>query len=88
MLKLLTFECARVKKRTIGEESYDCKACFDRVIYSQSNIYAAKQNFSDNVLIARAMCVEWMARHVKSEAGVSEYSYQNIKGQPQLSGKL
>ena len=38
MLKLLTFECARIKKSTIGEESYDCKACFDRVLYSQSNI--------------------------------------------------
>ena len=24
MLKLLTFECARIKESTIGEESYDC----------------------------------------------------------------
>ena len=32
MLKLLIFECARIKKSTIGEESYDCKACFDRVV--------------------------------------------------------
>ena len=31
MLKLLIFECARIKKSTIGEESYDCKAYFDRV---------------------------------------------------------
>ena len=88
MLKLLTFECARVKKSTIREESCDCKACFDRVLYSQSNIYAAKQNFSDNLLIARAMCVERMARHVKTGAGISETSYQNEDGQPQLSGEL
>ena len=80
MIKLLTFECTRVKKSTIGEESYDCKACFDRVIYSQSNIYAAKQNFSDNLLIARAMCMERIARHVKTRAGVSEDSHQNTKG--------
>ena len=31
ILKLLTFECAQTKKSTIGEESYDYKACFDRV---------------------------------------------------------
>ena len=33
MIKLLTFECARAKKSTIEEVSYDCKACF-----VQSNI--------------------------------------------------
>ena len=60
MLKLLTFECARMKKSTIGEERYDCKACFDRVMYSQSNIYAAKRNFTDKLLIARATCVKRM----------------------------
>ena len=64
MLKLLTFERARIKKSTIGEKSYDCKACFERVLYSQSNIYAVKQNFVDNLLIARATCVEQTTRHV------------------------
>ena len=34
MIKLLIFECARAKKNTIGEVSYDCKACFDRVEHS------------------------------------------------------
>ena len=79
MLKLLTFECARIKKSTIGEESYDCKACFDRVLYSQSNIYAAKQNFADNLLITRATCVERVTRHVKTGAGVSSVSHQHEK---------
>ena len=88
MLKLLTFEYARIKKSTIGEESYECKACVDRVLYSQSNIYAAKQNFADNLLITRATCVEWMTRHVKTGAGVSSVSYQNKEGQPQLTREL
>ena len=88
MLKILTFEYARVKNSTIGEESYDCKACFEKVIYCQSNIYPANQNFLDNLLIARAMCVERIARHIKTGAGVSEDSYQNTEGQPQLSGEL
>ena len=73
---------------TIGEESYDCKACFNRVVYSQSNIYAAKQNFDENLLIARAACVERIVQNVKTGAGISEVSCQNEEGQPQLIGEL
>ena len=43
MLKPLTHECVRIKKITIREESYDCKACFDMVDYSQSDIYHRTQ---------------------------------------------
>ena len=39
MTKLLTFECAGEKKKsTIREVIHDCKACFDQVDRSQSNI--------------------------------------------------
>ena len=71
ILKLPTFECAVIKKSTSGEEKYNCNACFDRVNISKSNIYAAKQHFDKNRLIARAVCVERMERHVKTGAGVS-----------------
>ena len=37
MIKLLTFECTRAKKSTIGEVSHDCKACFNRIEHLQSN---------------------------------------------------
>ena len=56
MLKLMTFECARAKKNTIGECSYDCNACFDRINKAQSNILAKTQNVMDSVLRARAIC--------------------------------
>ena len=38
MIKLLSFECTWAKNRTLGEVSYNCKTCFDRVKRSQSNI--------------------------------------------------
>ena len=58
MIKLLTFECAKAKKSTIGEVSYDCKACFDRVECLQSNILAQKQNMDADLLLARDLCEE------------------------------
>ena len=58
MIKLLTFKCARAKKSTVGEFSYDCKAYFNRVEHSQLNILAQKQNIDENLLLARDLCVE------------------------------
>ena len=87
MLKLLTFECARIKKSTIREESYDRNACFDRIHFSQSKIFAAKK-LDKNLLIARSMCVDRMERHVRTGACVSPVSFMNKEGQPQLCRKL
>ena len=88
MTKLLTFECARAKKSTIGEVSYDCKACFDRVERSQSNIFAQKQNFDGNLLLARDLCVERLRRHVKTGLGVSVNTYQEEEEDPRIGGEV
>ncbi len=58
--KILTFEYARSKKSTMGEVSYNCKACFDCIEKSQSKIHTQKQNFDKNIVKARAICVEQM----------------------------
>ena len=40
MIKLLTFECARTKKNTIGEVSYDCKhALIEWNVHSQTYMH-------------------------------------------------
>jgi hypothetical protein len=88
MIKLLTFECARAKKSTIGEVSYDCKACFDRVLISQSNILAQKQNMDANFLLARDLCVERLQRHVKTGLGVSVKTYHEEKEEPRVGGEV
>ena len=61
MVKLLTFECARAKKSTIGENSYDCNACFNRIKRPQPNIMAQKHNVDENVLLCWDLCIE----HIK-----------------------
>ena len=89
MLKLLTFKCARAKKITIGECSYDCKACFDRINKSQSNILAKKQNVADSILQARAICIRRMKKHVKTGLGVSKHTYQQeITDEHELGGEI
>ena len=60
MIKLLTFECARIKRSTIAEVSYDKKACYDRMRIGQSNILGRKQNVCKHLLRARAICVRKM----------------------------
>ena len=88
MIKLLTFECSRAKKSTIGEVSYDCKACFDRVLRSQSNILAQKQNMDAIFLPARDLCVERLQRHVKTGLGVSVKTYHEEKEEPRVGGEV
>ena len=88
MIKLLTFECARAKKITIGEISHDCNACFDRVERSQSNIFTQKQNMGANLLIMRDLCVERLQRHVKTGLGVSVSTYQQEKEEPRVGGEV
>ena len=82
MIKLLTFECARAKKSTIWEVSYDCKAYFDRVGRLQSNIYAQERNMDANLLLTRDLCMEKLQRHVKTGLVVYVVTYQQEKEEP------
>ena len=88
MIKLLTFKCARAKKSIIGDASYDCKACFDRVERSQSNILAQKQNMDANSLLARDLCMEKLQRHVRTGLGVSVSTYQQDKEEPRVGEEV
>ena len=80
MIKLLTFENARLKRSTVIETSYDKKACFDRMQTGQSDLYAQKQNVEKNLLRCRSMCVKGMRRHLKTGLGVSIGTYQQDDG--------
>ena len=88
MIKLLSFECARSKRSTIGEIIYDKKACYDRMIPALSNLHARKQNVAKELVTARAMVVERMKRHVKTGLGVSESYYKNEPGEPTMGGEI
>ncbi|KAL7524799.1 hypothetical protein ACHAWF_001095 [Thalassiosira exigua] len=42
MIKLITYENARTMRSTVAEMSHDVRACFDRMIPAQSNIYCQR----------------------------------------------
>ena len=86
VIKLMTFEYARAKMSTIGEVSYDCKACFGRAERSTSNKYAQKQNVDANFLLARDIRVENIGRHVKTGLNVSIVTYKQENEDTRLGG--
>ncbi len=80
MMNLLTLEYAHVKKSMLEEVVCDCKACFDWIEKSQSNIYTQKQNFDMSLIKVRAICMKRMQHHFKTGLGISIYSYQEEQG--------
>ena len=52
MRKLLSMEGARHGRITMAAQLHDSKACFDRLLREESNIYARKINVDKNLLIA------------------------------------
>ncbi|KAL7524524.1 hypothetical protein ACHAWF_002609, partial [Thalassiosira exigua] len=75
MIKLITYENARTMRTTMAEMSHDARACFDRMIPAQSNIYCQRQVMDKNLLECTAKCIEGMNRHVKVGNRVSEQFY-------------
>lgn len=68
MLKLLTFECARIKKATIADTMYDLLvACFDRMKARMSNIIAQRSKVDKNILRARAIVIENLSDQSRQE---------------------
>ena len=88
MIKLMQYENARVMKSAMGEINHDCKACFDRMHPSQSNIYAQKHNMEPIILESRAETIKRIRRHVKTGQGVSEETYGQEPGDPMLGGEV
>ncbi|KAL7510779.1 hypothetical protein ACHAXN_007669, partial [Cyclotella atomus] len=88
MLKLLTFECARIKKATIADTMYDLVACFDRVKAQMSNIIAQQSLVDKNIIRARAIVIENLRRSVKTGLGVSKETYGQEPGEPAVDGEV
>jgi hypothetical protein len=88
MLKLLTFECARIKKATIADTMYDLVACFNRMKARMSNIIAQRSKVDKNILRARAIVIENLRRSVKTGLGVSKETYGQEPGEPAVNGEV
>jgi len=88
MIKLLTFECARIKRSCIAETTHDKRACFDRMRRGLINIHKQKQNVSKNACLSTAKTIRRMKRRVKTCVGVSKMTYQQEKNEAEIDGEI
>lgn len=88
MLKLLTFESARMQKCTVGSLQHDMTAHFDRMYPEMTAIYATKYAVSGEVMRSVGRTIDKLRRNVETTMGISTGSYGQEKGGPKLSGMV
>ena len=88
MLKVLTFESARMQRTDAAFMQHDCSAHFDRIYPENTSVFATKYGVDKNILTSVAKTVESMERHVETGLGISERYYGNGAGKPRLNGMV
>ena len=88
MIKLLTFECTRMMREGGAFIQHDCCAHFDRIYPANTNVYASKYGVSQELLTSVAKTIKRMKRNVETARGVSEGTYEDIEGEPEMNGMI
>ena len=88
MLKLLTYESARMQKCTIGSLQHDMTAHFDRMQREMMALFATKYGVSQEMMRLIGATIAALKRNVETFMGMSEGSYQQIDGEPRLGGMV
>lgn len=88
MLKLLTFECARLQRATVGMIQHDMAAHFDRMSPSMTNIYAQRYNVSENILQTISGTIARLTRNVETAMGLSQATYSQEEDAPEIGGMV
>ena len=88
MIKLLTFESARMQKCTIGSIQHDMTAHFDQMYPEMTSIYATKYAVDEGVMKSVGYTIARLRRNVKTALGVSEKSYGQEVGAPRIGGMV
>ena len=88
MLKLLTYESARMQKCTIGSLQHDMTAHFDRMYPEMTSIYATKYAVSENIMTSIGATIARLRRNVETAVGVSKGTYGNTAGEFHIGGMV
>jgi hypothetical protein len=88
MLKLLTFESARMQRCTIGSLQHDMTAHFDRMYLEMTSIYATKYAVNENIMKSVGSTIERLRRNVETSLGLSQESYGQEADAPRLGGMV
>ena len=86
MLKLLTFECARMQKYVIGSLQHDMMAHFNRIYPEMTAITASKYGVSENVMTSIGKTIALLQRNVETSLGISNGSYKQETNEPRIGG--
>ena len=88
MLKLLTFECARIQRSTVGMVQHDMAAHFDRMYPAMTSIYAQKYNVDQGIMQSIGRTIDTLRRNVETALGLSSETYQQEEDAPHLGGMV
>jgi hypothetical protein len=75
MIKLLTFECARMQKATVGSFQNDMTGHFDRMWPALTSVFATKFGVSKNIMLSIGKTIHKLERNVETALGISHASY-------------
>jgi hypothetical protein len=88
MLKLLTAECARMQKYTLGIIQHDMTAHFDRMLPERTAMIATKYGVSENLMTSIGKTITGLRRNVETSLGISSGTYGQETGAPRLGGMV
>ena len=88
MLKLLSFECARLQRATVGMIQHDMAAHFDRMYPSMTNIYSQRYNVAGTILQTCSGTIARLQRNVETAMGISGAAYYQEEDAPEIGGMV
>ncbi|KAL3762232.1 hypothetical protein ACHAWU_004770 [Discostella pseudostelligera] len=88
MLKLLTFESARMQKCTMGTIQHDMTAHFDRMYPAMTSVYAGKYGVDQKIMLSINRTISKLQRNVETALGVSSATYSQLPEAPEIGGMV
>lgn len=88
MLKLLTFECSRLTRSTVGMIQHDMAAHFDRMYPEMTSIYASRYGVDENILRSIGGTIRKLRRNVETALGISKEAYSQTEDGPNIGGMV
>ena len=88
ILKLLTFESARLQHCTVGMIQHDLTAHFDRMYPEMTNIYASRYGVDKKILLSISSTISSLRRNVETAMGVSSEAYYQEADEARIGGMV
>jgi hypothetical protein len=88
MLKLLSFEAARMQKVTMGSLQHDMMAHFDRMHPEMTAILASKYSVDEKLLTSVVKTIASLKRNLETALGVSDAFYGQMTSDHRIGGMV